>query len=183
MTQQPINKLIFLDEAGAHLAMKREYGRTMKGKRLVCSCPYFRGSKYSIISAISIREITAALYMEGSINGEIFLHYIENYLAPQLKSEDCVILDNVSFHKVKGVKELIEAVGARVVYLPPYSPDLSPIEHMWSKIKSYLRKLAARSESTFKNAMQAAFLAVQGSDLKGWYKNCGYADQLLFKTL
>jgi transposase len=149
----------------------------------VCPCPYFRGSHYSIISAISITEVTAAFYTEGSVNGEIFLHFLENYLAPQLKAEQIIILDNVSFHKVKGVKEMIEGAGAHIIYLPPYSPDLSPIEHMWSKIKSTLRKVAARCEEKFKVAMQTAFLDVQESDLKGWFSNCGYQDQSLFKTL
>lgn len=183
MSGQRLSQLIFLDESGAHLAMHREYGRIARGKRLVSACPYFRGSKYSIISAIGITEITTAFYTEGSVNGELFLHFLEHYLAAKLKPEHSIIMDNVSFHKVKGVKEIIEATGAKIVYLPPYSPDLSPIEHMWSKIKSTLRKLAARCEATFKSAMQTAFLAVQESDLQGWYKNCGYQDQLLFKTL
>lgn len=154
--------------------MSRTYGRSQKGERLVYGCPYPRGNKYSIIGAVSISEITAALYTESSVDGEIFLNFIENYLAPKLKTEQLVILDNVSFHKVKGVKEIIESVGAKVIYLPPYSPDLSPIEHMWSKIKAYLRKSAARCHDTFKAAMKTAFTAVQPSDLKGWYSNCGY---------
>lgn len=174
MADKPLEQLIFLDEAGANLAMHREYGRILRGERLVCAAPYARSSNYSIISAIGIGEVTSALYLEGSVNGEIFLHYIENYLSPKLTPGQWVILDNVAFHKVKGVRELIQQTGANVCYLPPYSPDLSPIEHMWSKLKSYLRKFAARCEKTFSKAMQAAFSAVQPSDLAGWFYNCGY---------
>ena len=102
------------------------------------------------------------------------MHFLEYSLGPNLKPNQTVILDNVSFHKVKGVKELIESTGARVLHLPPYSPDLSPIENMWSKIKSYLKKLAARCDETFKEAIKVAFTAIQKTDLFGWCTHCGY---------
>jgi transposase len=111
--------------------MTRTYGRIAQNQRLILPCPYARGSKYSIISAISICEVMAALYTNGSVDSQIFLHFLEYSLVPNLKPNQTIILDNVSFHKVKGVKELIESTGARVLYLPPYSPDLSPIENMW----------------------------------------------------
>src|SRR5215204_675140 len=174
-----LEQLIFLDEAGAHLAMSRDCGRIIQGKRLVCPNPYFRGSKYSIMSAISIKEITAALYTEGSVNGEIFLHFIENNVAPKLKVGQWLIMDNVSFHKVKGIKEIVENMGAKIFYLPPYSPDLSPIENMWSKIKTDLRRLAARCSESFQAAMQKAFLSVNQSDLEGWYNHCGYKGSII----
>jgi len=154
--------------------MTRTYGRIAQDQRLILPCPYARGSKYSIISAISSCEVMAALYTSGSVDSQIFLHFLEYSLGPNLKPKQTVILDNVSFHKVKGVKELIESTGAKVLYLPPYSPDLSPIENMWSKIKSYLRKLSARCDKTFKEAIKIAFIAIQKADLFGWYKNCGY---------
>ena len=154
--------------------MTRTYGRIAQDQRLVLPCPYARGSKYYIISAISISEVMAALYTSGSVDSQIFLHFLEHSLGPNLRSNQTVILDNVSFHKVKGVKELIESTGAQILYLPPYSLDLSPIENMWSKVKSYLRKLAARCDETFKEAIKTAFTAIQEIDLFGWYKNCGY---------
>ena len=154
--------------------MTRVYGRAPQGQRLVLPCPYARGSKYSIISAISISEVIAALYTSGSVDSNVFLHFLEYSLGPNLKSNQTVILDNVSFHKVKGVKELIKSSGAQILYLPPYSPDLSPIENMWSKIKSYLRKLEARCNETFRKAIKIAFTGIQKTDLLGWYKNCGY---------
>lgn len=166
--------MVFLDESGANLAMTRIYGRIAQDQRLTLPCPYARGSKYSIISAISINEIMAAVYTSGSVNGEVFLHFLEHSLGPNLRSNQTVILDNVSFHKVKGVKELVESTGAKVLYLPPYSPDFSPIENMWSKIKSYLRKLAARCDRSFKKAIKVNFESIQKNDLFGWYKNCGY---------
>lgn len=174
MTNKPLENLIFLDEAGAHLGMLREYGRAMKGERLIDSCPYPRGSKFSMLSAVSISEVTSALYTKGSVNGEIFLHFIEHYLAPKLKPGHFVILDNVSFHKVAGVQKAVESRGAQLIYLPPYSPDLSPIENMWSKVKNSLRNLGARCEETFKSAIKTAFLTVTSADLKGWYQHCGY---------
>lgn len=160
--------------------MSRAYGRIDKSKRLVFSAPYARGSKYSIISAISMTEVTATLYTEGSVDGHIFCHFLQKYLIPKLNPKQYLILDNVSFHKMQSVKNLVEAVGAQVLFLPPYSPDLSPIELMWSKIKSQLKKLAARCDTTFKYAMQQAFLSVQQSDLCHWYKHCGYNGSIIF---
>ena len=160
--------------------MTRRYGRALSGQRLQYICPYQRGSHHSIISAISISQITAAMYTSGSINGDIFLHFLSNYLAPKLTKQHIVILDNVSFHKVTGVREIITGTGAELLYLPPYSPDLSPIEHMWSKIKAYLRRLNARCTESFKKAIEVAFKAVQPSDLYGWYNNCGYKGSIIF---
>ncbi len=101
---QPIENLIFLDESGANFAMTRTYGRILSSQRLKYPCPYQRGSNHSIISAISIAEVITAMYTSGSVNGEIFLHFLDNYLAPKLNNKNFVILDNVAFHKVAGVK-------------------------------------------------------------------------------
>lgn len=117
---------------------------------------------------------------EGSVNGDIFLHYLRHFLVPQLKPGQYVIMDNVAFHKMKAVKDIIERCGAKVVYLPPYSPDFNPIELMWSKLKSSLRKTAARCKQTFQKAMQNAFISIQPSDLAGWFKHCGYSRSVNF---
>ncbi len=116
--------------------MTRLYGRIEGGGRIVLPRPYLRGRNHSILSAVSRKEIIAALYSEGSTDSELFLHFMEHYLQPKLKAGNQVIMDNIPFHKVKGVKQIIENCGANLVYLPPYSPDLSPIELMWSKVKS-----------------------------------------------
>lgn len=154
--------------------MARERGRCFGGTRLYCPRPYCRGSKYSIISAISSTSIVASLYCEGSIDGELYAGFIEKCLAPELTSAHKVILDNVAFHKVKEAEDLIRATGAEIIYLPPYSPDLSPIELMWSKIKSVLKKYAARTAESFLQAIKAGFESVTVDDLTHWFRHCGY---------
>jgi transposase len=154
--------------------MARTYGRVQGNSRLVLPKPYHLGNKYSIISTISTQKIIASLYCSDSIDGEVFTTYIEQCLAPTLEPRHKIIMDNVAFHKVSRAAEIIKNTGAEIVYLPPYSPDLSPIELMWSKIKSILRKLAARTEETFHNAIKTAFQSVQAVELAGWFKHCGY---------
>ena len=174
INQYDVNDMIVLDECGANLAMSRNYGRIENGQRLHCPRPYQRGNKYSVISAISTQKIVASLYCEDSINGEVFSSFIETCLVPHLEKRHKVIMDNVAFHKVKEVEKMITATGAELIYLPPYSPDLSPIELMWSKIKNILRKYSARTADSFQNAISIAFHAVKESDLIGWFKHCGF---------
>jgi transposase len=127
-----------------------------------------------MIGAISTAGVEAAVYGEWSADGEIFLAFVKEQLVPRLTKGKIVIVDNVSFHKVVGVKEAIEETGAILFFLPPYSPDLSPIENMWSKIKSVLRKFAPRTRSQFKKVIRIAFEAVAEQDLISWFKHCGY---------
>ena len=171
-------QLIFLDESGANLKMSMVYGRGYPGQRIIEASPFNRGTKLTLISAISIRKVEAALYGEWSVNGLIFTQFLEYCLIPQLKAGDIVCYDNVSFHKVADAQKLIESVGARLIYLPPYSPDLNPIEMMWSKIKIYLKKQAARTLETFQKAIKIAFESITSQDLKGWYKHCGYGSTI-----
>jgi len=166
--------MIVLDESGAHLAMTRLYGRALGQSRVRTAVPYHRGSKYSIISAISTEKIVASLYCEDSIDGDFYTGFVEQCLVPILEPRHKVIMDNIAFHKVNKAEELILSTGAQLIYLPPYSPDLSPIELMWSKIKTVLRGHAARTTQDFQNAMCAAFHAIQSSDLLNWYRHCGY---------
>jgi|688.fasta_scaffold1308241_1 transposase len=154
--------------------MAKDYGRTLSSERLCMAKPYHRGNKYSIISAISIEKIVASIYCENSVDGEIFSGFIEQCLVPHLESRHKIIMDNVAFHKIKEVEELVKKTGAEIIYLPPYSPDYSPIELMWSKIKNYLRKYAARTSETFQTAMNYAFNTINPNDLKGWFSHCGY---------
>ncbi len=127
-----------------------------------------------MMSAISTQKIVASLYCEDSVDGVIFEHFIEQCLAPHLKPQHKIIMDNVPFHKMKAIEKIIQATGAEIIYLPPYSPDFSPIELMWSKIKSVLKKHAARTPEEFQTSMCEAFHAVTMSDLQGWFKHCGY---------
>ena len=168
------SQFIFIDESGVHLGMHRYYGRTEGGDRIKFATPYPRKQRYSVISAIGLHEVKSSLYGDWATNGEIFLTFVQTCLVPELKQGDTVLLDNINFHKSAQARSLIEKAGATLTFLPPYSPDFSPIEMMWSKIKSILRKHAPRTKGEFKKAMRDAFLSVTQSDLLGWFKHCGY---------
>jgi len=169
-----VENLIFIDESGTNLSFCRGYARAIGGDRVKYACPYPRGNKYTMIGAVSVSAVEAALYGEWATNGEIFLEFVKRLLVPQLSPGKVVIVDNVNFHKVVGVKEAIEEAGARLFFLPPYSPDLSPIELMWSKIKSILKKISPRTKFQFKRAIRTAFAEVAEQDLSSWFKHCGY---------
>ena len=113
--------------------------------------------------------------INGAVDGTVFKVYVEQVLGPTLKTGDVVVMDNLPAHKVAGVKELIEGRGAKLIYLPPYSPDLNPIEKCWSKIKTYLRKAKARTREELEKALREALLLVTAEDARGWFKSCGYA--------
>ena len=168
------SRLIFLDESGANLSLCREYARIRGGDRIKMPRPHARGNYYSLISAIGLDEIKAAIYGKWATNGMIFLIFILDNLVPSLSPGDIVIMDNVNFHKSVEVEKAIVSAGATLKFLPPYSPDFSPIENMWSKIKNILRKLAPRTEKQFRKAVTIAFQSVSKSDLKGWFQHCGY---------
>ena len=114
------------------------------------------------------------MVVDGATTKDIFKAYVEHILLPTLKAGDIVVLDNLSAHKNKEIRDLIESIGAELWFLPPYSPDLNPIEKMWSKIKSILRRLKARTEEALINAVAKALDAITANDVKGWFESCGY---------
>ena len=116
----------------------------------------------------------SSLLFSGTLNGELLIQYIEQFLSKILNKGDIVVLDNCSAHKVAGVKEAIEACGAKVLYLPAYSPDLNPVELLWSKVKAILRREKARTFDTLENALKLALDSVSTNDISGWFKRCGY---------
>ena len=130
---------VFIDETGLNLAMNRHYARAKKGKRASSHCPYNRGRNMTLIGAIALRGFLAPFTFKGWTNQAAFLTYVSEVLLPQLWPGACVVMDNLPTHKALKVRELIESVGAQVVFLSPYSPDFNPIENCWSKIKEYLR--------------------------------------------
>ena len=154
--------------------MCRVYARAIGGDRIKMPKPFIRGRNISIIGAIGFDNILAALYGEWATDGDIFLTFIEKHLVPHLKSHHIVILDNIRFHKTEQVKMAIERTGAILEYLPGYSPDFSPIENMWSKIKTSLRKFMPRTTGEFKTAISNSFKSITQDDLKSWYNHCGY---------
>jgi len=169
-----IDKLIFLDESSINTGMTRLYGRSSSNARVIDYTPDVRFERTSILSSIRANGEMVPLVFEGSLNGELFKEYISECLVPTLHEGDIVIMDNLSSHKVKGVMEAIIAAGANVVYLPPYSPDLNPIEMMWSKIKAYLRKVKARTNELLETAIAEALDRVTASDILAWFAENGY---------
>jgi transposase len=138
-------RLVFIDETGAKTNMARLRGRSLKGKRLLSATPWGHWKTTTFVAGLRTTGLTAPMVLDGAMNGHAFKAYAEQVLAPSLKSGDIVIMDNLSSHKIKGVREAIKATGAFLLYLPPYSSDLNPIELAFSKLKALPRKAAARS--------------------------------------
>ena len=165
---------VFIDESGVNTGMTRLYGRGLVGERVFGYVPDTRWKSLTILSSLRKDGTTEALVFEGALNGEMFKAYMKICLAPTLKEGDVVIMDNLSSHKVKGLKEIVEERGARIEYLPPYSPDLNPVENMWSKIKAQLRHVKKRCQDALIEAVGAALKTVSAQDAQGWFKHCGY---------
>ncbi len=140
-----VEKLVFIDETWAATNMTRRYGRAPRGCRCVASAPLGAWQTTTLVAGLRLHQLTAPLVVDGPMDGELFLAWVEQFLCPTLQPGDIAILDNLSSHKVEGVQQAIAAAGARVLYLPPYSPDLNPIEKLFAKLKTLLRKAAKRS--------------------------------------
>lgn len=168
-------RLKVIDESGVNTSMTRLYGRAPKGERVLGSVPHDHGPNVTIIGSISLKGVEAAMSFEGAVNGDIFRVFVEQVLAPTLREGDVVVMDNLPSHKVRGIEESIQMRGAHLLYLPPYSPDLSPIEECWSKVKAWLKKVEARTADALYEAIEHAFKQVTKSDLAGWFQHCGYA--------
>jgi transposase len=169
-----VNKLVFLDESSITLALTRLYGWGERSARVEDYVPDVRFERTSVISTLRLSGVNAPLSFKGSLNGEVFEYYVSQVLAPTLQAGDVLVLDNLSSHKVKGVLDPIYAKGVSVLFLPVYSPDLNPIELLWSKVKSVLRKLKARTHDELLVALQQALKTVTMSDIKGWFSHDGY---------
>lgn len=168
------HRLVFLDESGAKTNMTRLYGRAIGGGRVVDSAPGGHWCTTTMLSALRLDGSTAAMVIEGPTDREVFEAYVQHVLIPSLRDGDIVVLDNLAPHKTPGIVAAIEAAGAEVWFLPPYSPDLNPIEKMWSKVKQYLRSVKARTEDALLKAIAAALQSVCSSDAQGWFDSCGY---------
>jgi len=155
--------------------MTRLYGRCPVGQRLVASQPQGHYQTTTLVAAVGLRGPCAPWLFEGAMDGEMFLAWVRQGLVPRLQPRDWVVLDNLATHKVVGVRQAIEGAGARLVYLPPYSPDFNPIENLWSKVKQILRSLAPRTGGQLLNAAAIAFAAVSITDCEGFFLNAQYA--------
>jgi transposase len=169
------DKLHFIDEIGTHLGLTRLYGRAAPGQRVVEATPGFSGPHYTSVAALNLRGVHAPFVFKGSMDGPAFETYVEHILGPDLVAGDIVLMDNLSPHKRAVIRSLIEARGATVEFLPPYSPDLNPIEKCWSKAKAFLRKIKARTFDELLTALAQALRSVSPRDAAAWFAHCGYA--------
>jgi transposase len=155
--------------------MTRLRGRALGGERLRAHIPHGRYQTSTLISALRLEGPCAPWLFEGPMNGEMFLAWVREGLAPALRRGEVVILDNLSTHKIRGVREALEAAGARLLYLPPYSPDFNPLEPMWSKINQILRSHAPRTDEQLLGVDRTAFQSISVGDCKGFFFSARYA--------
>lgn len=169
-----VGTLVFLDETWLSTNMARRYGRCAKGERLRASVPYGHWKTTTFLAGLCHDRLIAPLVLDGPIDGDSFRAYVEQFLAPALRPGQIVVLDNLSSHKVAGVREAIEAVGARVLYLPRYSPDFNPIEQFFAKLKALLRKAAARTIDTLWFVVGEILRTLPPQECRNYFDNAGY---------
>jgi len=165
---------VFVDASSVNCGMTRLYARSRKNERVNDYVPDVRFERTSVISSIRLNGEQTPMMFKGTLNGELFSEYVREMLAPSLSEGDIVVIDNFSAHKVAGALEPIYQKGANVMFLPPYSPDLNPIELAWSKMKSILRKHKPRSMDELVSTMKAALDSLTMADISNWYKHYGY---------
>lgn len=154
--------------------MTRHYGRAQGGERVGEATPQSHWRTLTVLGAITSKGVLASMTIEEATDGDIFLSYLDQVLCPKLQAGHVVIMDNLGAHKVAGVREKIEACGARLVYLPPYSPDFNPIEQIWAKVKHCLRSLKARTIEALEQAVSEALKAITAENTAGCFAGCGY---------
>lgn len=170
--------LIFIDECGINLALTRLFARSPKGQRARGARPQKRGKNVSLIGAIGLNGLITQVSLLGSTDGLTFEAFIAQRLVPKLWPGACVLMDNCSIHKGAEIEALIAKAGAKLIYLPPYSPEFSPIENCWSKIKSLLRSIGARNYPDLAKAIESAFDKVSLADIRAWFTHCCYCTSL-----
>jgi len=171
-----IEKLVFLDETGASTNMTRLYGRAPKGRRCLASAPLGHWETTTFVAALRHDGLTAPMLTDGPMDGDVFLAYVTHFLCPTLRPGDIVILDNLSSHKVPGVEEAINAAGATLRPLPPYSPDLNPIEKLFAKLKALLRKAATRTSITLWQEIGRLLDSFSSQECANYFASSGYVN-------
>jgi transposase len=168
-------RFVFVDECSSNTSLAPLYGWARKGERAYQKAPRNWGKNITLLSSIGKESgMGASLVVEGSTNREVFETYLEDVLCPTLERGQVVVMDNLSAHKGERVRELIEAKGCELIYLPPYSPDFNPIEKAFSKLKSYLREACARSQKTLMEVIGDALCTISALDALGFFEHCGY---------
>jgi transposase len=170
-----VKRLKFIDEIGTNLGLTRLFGRAAPGERVVEATPGYSGPHYTTVAALGWTGVKAPWVLEGAMDGTAFTAYIELVLAPTLRRGDIVVMDNLSAHKSNRIRQLVEARGARLEFLPPYSPDFNPIELCWSKVKTALRAAKARTLEALLDALADALCSIRRQDIQAWFAHCGYA--------
>lgn len=166
--------LVFLDETGSHLGYTPTHARAPRGQRAYAAAPRNPGENKTVIAALTLDGVRALMRFDGGMTSARFEGYVRHVLAPTLRPGQVVIADNLRAHHTTGARAAIEARGARLLFLPPYSPDFNPIEHTFSKVKQFLRRAKARTDDTLRAATWAAFATVSAADAAGWFAHCGY---------
>ena len=174
MQEEDVTRFVFVDETSTNLTYCRRYGRAPAGQRLDQAVPLHGGPNVTLLAALTPDGLGALLSVNGAVNGDVFAAYLDQVLGPTLRPGDVVVLDNLSVHKVEGLAEIVETHGARLLYLPPYSPDFNPIELAFSKLKTWLRTAKARTRDLLENAIRTAAEWITGQDAKNWFDHCGY---------
>lgn len=167
-----------MDETGSHIAMTPLYAYAPRGQRAVGKVPRNYGANTTLMASLSRQGMGEAFILEGAADAVAFELYIEQILAPSLRPGQIVIMDNLSIHQGARVRQAIEAKGCQLLFLPAYSPDLSPIEEAFSKLKTYLRRVGARTHEALIDALTQALLTVTAADARGWFTHCGYPTPL-----
>ena len=169
-----VTRFRFLDETGVHLGLTRRYGRAEGGARCHDAVPLNTGTNVTIVATLSGQGLDAVMELDGALTGAAFTVYVREVLVPTLRPGEVVVLDNLPAHKGADVPPLIEACGAQVLFLPPYSPDFTPIELAFSKLKTSLRTLKARTRAALQAALNTALSWITGYDAQNWFAHCGY---------
>ena len=167
-------RLVFVDEMGSNTSLAPPYAWSRRGERALAKVPRNWGANVTLLASMSAEGMGPSLAVEGSTTREVFEVYLEYFLAPALRPGQVVVMDNLSAHKGGRVRELVEARGCEILYLPPYSPDLNPIEEAFAKLKTLLRRAGARTREALIEAMGRALEAVTAGDARGFFKHCGY---------
>ena len=166
--------LIFIDESGVNLAMTRLYARAIIGQRARGIKPQKRGKNVSLLTALSLEKVVVSDNIYGAVDAVTFEAFIANKLVPKLWENACVVMDNAQIHLGKTIRELIEKAGAKLIYLSPYSPEFSPIENFWSKVKASLRKVKPRNYQDLIDAITDSMLKVTKENIRNWFAHCCY---------
>ena len=177
MAHIPADRLVFVDETGTNVTMRRRRSRSLIGHRAPGKAPRNHRVNLSVVGAIAIDGVRTMMAYEGGTTRDAFLHFVNTALVPSLKPNDVVVMDNLAAHHTDGVRQLIEEAGASVLYLPPYHPELNPIEMTWSKVKALVRKEGASTLRKLAGAISRATEQIRLSDIRGWFRHAGYVTQ------